>query len=330
MIVDCAVYKDGRRQDGRLSLEDAYEAGRDDGAWVWLSLREPTRAEFDSVQQEFGLHELAIDDAVSAHQRPKLEIYGDVLFAVFCTASYVDSDEVVDFGEVMVFLGAGFVITVRHGPVSGLAEVRPQLEADPERLGHGPVAVLHSVADRVVGSYVPVLAGVDDDLLELEGQVFAPGQSEATERIYRLTREVLEFHRAAAPLAEPLDRLASETSPLVDQAAHAYFRDVLDRLQRVLDELNGQRALLASMLEANLAQVSQAQTAATLRQNEDMRRISAWVVILAVPTMIAGVYGMNFEHMPELRSPFAYPAVIGVMAAACSLLYWRLRRSGWL
>jgi magnesium transporter len=330
MIVDCAVYQDGHRRSGALKLEQAYEAAREQGTWAWLGLFEPTTEEFDSVRREFNLHELAIEDAVKAHQRPKLEVYGDSLFVVLRTARYVDPEEVISFGQIMLFIGPGFVITVRHGEASRLRDVRGQLEGNPDLLRHGPGAVLYAVIDHVVDDYVPVLAGVDTDLREIELEVFSPEPTDPSERIYRLTREVLEFHRATAPLMEPLHRLVRNSVPMVVPALRDYLRDVLDHLHRVVDEINDQSALLSSMLDAHLARVTQAQTEVTLRQNEDVRRISSWAAILAVPTMIAGVYGMNFKHMPELTWSFGYPLVIGVIVAACSFIYRLFRRSGWL
>jgi magnesium transporter len=330
MIVDCAVYQDGQRRSGALDLERAYEAGREPGTWVWLGLHEPTAEEFDSVGREFNLHELAIEDAVTAHQRPKLEVYGESLFVVLKTARYVDPEEVIEFGQIMLFIGAGFVITVRHGEASRLGDVRRRLEETPELLRCGPGAVLHAVIDHVVDDYLPVLAGVDTDLHEIELEVFSPETGDPSQRIYKLTRETLEFHRATTPLMEPLHRLVSNRYPAIDPTLQDYFRDVLDHLHRVVDEVNDQVALLSSMLQAHLARVTQAQTAVTLRQNEDVRKISAWAAILAVPTMIAGIYGMNFRHMPELRWTFGYPLALAVIAVACLAIYRFFRYSGWL
>jgi len=230
----------------------------------------------------------------------------------------------------MLFIGPRFVITVRHGEGSGLAGARGQLETSSDLLRCGPGAALYAVVDRVVDDYAPVLAGVDTDVREIELEVFSAEATDPSERIYRLTREVLEFHRAAAPLLEPLHRLAANRFAMVAPSLQEYFRDVLDHLHRVVDEINDQTALLSSMLDAHLARVTQAQTEVTLRQNEDVRKISAWAAILAVPTMIAGIYGMNFEHMPELTWKFGYPLVLGVIVAACFGVYSLFRRSGWI
>jgi magnesium transporter len=229
----------------------------------------------------------------------------------------------VDIGQIMAFIGDSFVITVRHGTATALDGVRKDLESRPEFLRHGPAAVLHAVMDKVVDDYLPAVEGLDQDVSESERQVFGEEDSHPVERIYKLKREVLEFHRAVAPLVEPLDRLVRGTIPGIDGAVRPYFRDVQDHLLRVNEQIQDLNNLLSSMLEANLAQV-------TLRQNEDMRKISAWVAIVAVPTMIAGIYGMNFEHMPELTWTFGYPLAVGAMVAICLLLYRTFKRSGWL
>ena len=323
MIVDCAVYQEGRRHDGALELHDAYEACRREGAWTWIGLYEPTEDEFDSISREFELHELAVEDAIKAHQRPKLEVYDDMLFVVLKTARYIDPTEVVEFGEILVFLGDDYIITVRHGEGSALHEVRLELEGDPEHLARGPGAALHAIMDRVVDDYAPAMRGLDIDIDQVEEEVFSPGRNNPAERIYHLKREVLEFVRATAPLIEPLDRLAAGRYAQVHPDVSAYFRDVNDHILRVHESLEGMRDLLTSVLEANLTQVG-------VRQNEDMRKISAWVAIAAVPTMIAGIYGMNFKHMPELGWPVGYPLALLLMAGICVFLYWRFRKAGWL
>ena len=325
MILDCAIYQDGRRRDGQLPLEHAYELARDGGgdSFVWIGLYEPTPGEFDSLKREFDLHELAVEDAIKAHQRPKIEVYGDTIFVVLRTARYVDPEEVVEFGEILVFLGDAFLITVRHGEASALGEVRRSLEDRADLLRCGPGAVLHAIVDRVVDDYQPALRGLEQDIEEVENEVFSPARGNPAERIYKLKREVLEFYRAASPLLEPVDRLARGHYEIIHPEVRAYFRDVNDHLRRVEDQLAGFRDLLTSVLEANLAQV-------TVRQNEDVRRISAWVAIIAVPTMIAGIYGMNFEDMPELGWSFGYPLAVAVMITVCSVLYRYFKRAGWL
>jgi magnesium transporter len=341
MIVDCAVYKDGKRRPGELPFDEAFEAGREPDAFVWIGLYEPSREEFDAVAREFSLHELAVEDAIQAHQRPKLEIYDETLFVVLKTARYLDDQEVVEFGEIMLFIGDGFVVTVRHKPASALGGVRQQMERRPDLLRYGPGAVLHAIVDRVVDDYFPVMRGLDDDIKESEKEVFSEeagvvsrahrrrhrdrGQPvlNAAERIYKLKREVIELHQGTAPLVEPLDRLVRRRLPEIHPDLTEYFRDVEDHLLRVVDEVGGFRDLLTSVLDANLAQIG-------VRQNEDMRKISAWVAIAAVPTMLAGIYGMNFDHMPELRSPLGYPAVLAVMVGVCFVLWRAFRRNDWL
>ena len=323
MIVDCAVYQSGVRRPGKLALEDAYEAGRKPDAFVWIGLHEPTEEEFDSVRREFDLHKLAVEDAIQAHQRPKLEIYGESLFFVLKPARYDEEKELVELGELMLFIGDGFVISVRHGEVRELSGVRHDLEERRDLLRCGTGAVLHAVLDRVVDDYGPVIAALDSDIDEVEAEVFSASGHSPAERIYNLKREVVEFHRAMAPLAEPLDRLMQGRIPFVHEALLPYFRDVYDHLVKAVDQTTAFRDMLTSVLEANLTQVS-------VRQNEDMRKISAWVAIAAVPTMVAGIYGMNFEHMPELKWTFGYPLVISVTIVVCIGLYRAFKRNGWL
>ena len=322
MIVDCAIYTDGHRRDGNVQLHDAYEACRTGEGFVWIGLAQPTPEEFESVRTEFELHELAVEDAIKAHQRPKLEDYDGTLFMVLKTARYVEPDE-VEFGEILVFVGEGFIITVRHGEASALAGVRSEVESRPDWLQRGPGAVLHAIIDRVVDDYGPVAAGLEDDIEEVEEQVFSPDRTSPTERIYKLKREVIDFHRATGSLIDPLARLASGDFPILHEETHEFFRDVHDHVLRVDEQVTTFRDLLTSVLEANLTQVS-------VRQNEDMRRISAWVAIIAVPTMIAGVYGMNFEHMPELEWQYGYPLALGLMLVICTGLYKYFKRAGWL
>jgi magnesium transporter len=323
VIVDCAIYEDGRRSNGGVDLHDAYRACRRDGNFAWIGMYEPTEEEFDSLRREFDLHPLAVEDAIHAHQRPKLEVFEGMVFIVLKTARYVDPEEVVEIGEILIFLGADYILTVRHGKASALKPVREALEAEPELLKHGPGAVLHAIVDRVVDDYTPALEGLGVDIEEVENEVFSRDRSNPAERIYRLKREVLEFNRATAPLVEPIDRLAKGHYEHVHPEVRAYFRDVNDHLMRVHEQLESYRDLLTSILGANLAQV-------TVQQNADVRRISAIVAIVAVPTAIAGIYGMNFEHMPELRWTFGYPLVLAVMLALCTLLYRFFRRVGWL
>jgi magnesium transporter len=310
---------------GDLAVAAAARAACDDTspAFVWLGAHEPTAEEFDAVRREFDLHELAVEDAIEAHERPKLEVYGETLFVVLKTVRYIDSEEVIRSGEIMLFVNPTFVITVRHGEGSDLHPVREAVEKRPDLLRCGPGAVLHAVIDRVVDEYEPAVQGLEIDIQQVEEQVFSEDSKNAAQRIYRLEREVLELQRAVRPLAAPVDRLARGHFDLISPEMRDYFRDVHDHVLRVASRVEGFRDLLGSALQANLTQV-------TVRQNADMRRISAWVAILAVPTMIAGIYGMNFEHMPELSWQYGYPAVLALILVVCGVLYRGFRRAGWL
>jgi magnesium transporter len=323
VIVDCAIYEEGKRRDGTVELAHAYDERHEPGTFVWIGLYEPTEEEFDSLRREFDLHPLAVEDAIEAHQRPKVEVYGDMVFVVLKTARYVDPTEVIELGELLVFLGADYIITVRHGEASSLHGVREALEQDPARLRCGPGAVLHAILDHVVDDYLPALEGLENDIDEVEEQLFSGGRPNPAERIYRLQREVLQFRKATGPLVEPVERLAAGKYDHIHPEIRDYFRDVNDHLIRTRDQLDAMRDLLQGSLQANLSQVA-------VRQNEDMRRISAWVAIIAVPTAIAGIYGMNFEHMPELRWALGYPAAVLLMLTICAVLYRYFRRAGWL
>ena len=303
-------------------MDNALNAARADGGFVWIGLHEPTGDEFASVAEAFDLHPLAVEDAIHAHQRPKLERYGDSLFMVFKPARYVDAEEVVVVGQIMVFLGSEFVVTVRHGESPELADVRRMLEEDPTRLDWGPGSVLHAIADKVVDDYAAVMVGLDDDIDQIEQEVFAGPKPTHAERIFKLKREVLDFRRAVDPLEAPLAELTAGVKP-VDERSVEYFRNVHDHVLRASEHLAGLDALLDSALNANVAQVG-------MRQNEDMRKISAWVAIIATPTMIAGIYGMNFEHMPELEWVVGYPLVLAVMVLVCIFLYRNFKRRDWL
>ncbi|MCL8012355.1 magnesium/cobalt transporter CorA [Streptomyces sp. AS02] len=332
MIVDCAIYRDGRRTEGPGDFSDALDLCRlQDDAFVWIGLYEPTEKEFDRVTEEFGLHPLAVEDALKAHQRPKLEVYDDSLFMVLKPVGYEPKSDIVSSGEVMVFIGDSFVVTVRHGEEAPLGAVRRRLEHEPEMLRHGPTAVLYTIADAVVDHYVDVADELGTDLEELEADVFSPtgGSSRHTaSRIYAFKRQILEFRRATGPLAQPLTRLAGTglfgvRVPFVHEKAQPFFRDVSDHLTRVNEAVEGLDRLVSDILAAHLAQMS-------VRQNDDVRKISAWAAMAAIPTMIAGIYGMNFEHMPELRWAWSYPLLIAGMAAVEVLLYRLFKSRGWL
>ncbi|MEU0004821.1 magnesium/cobalt transporter CorA [Streptomyces sp. NPDC006314] len=331
MIVDCAVYRHGHRAEGPEDLSDALDEARAAGGFVWIGLHEPSEREFDLVTQEFGLHPLAVEDALKAHQRPKLEVYDDSLFLVLKPVVYEPEDDTVSTGEIMIFIGDCFVVTVRHGAGSPLAAVRRRLEEEPELLDKGPTAVLYAVSDAVVDHYLEVATELQTDLEELETEVFQPetgGSRNTASRIYTFKRQVLKFRRATGPLTVPMTRLAGTGQlggdvPFVHDKARPFFRDVNDHLARVNESVDGLDRLVSDILSAHLAQMS-------VRQNDDMRKISAWAAMAAVPTMIAGIYGMNFDHMPELHWQWSYPAVILVMAVLEMLLYGLFKRRGWL
>ena len=322
MSVETAVYEQGHRRAEQVPLEDTFEQLREDGVFAWIGLYEPTEEEFDSVRREFNLHELAVEDAIQAHQRPKLEFYGDSLFMVLKTARWIDEEETIGFGEIQVFVGEGFIVSVWHGDTE-LHEVRLEMEQRPDLLAHGPSAALYAIVDRVVDDYAPVLDELDNAIRVTETEVFSPSRSNPAERIYQLKRAVLDLHAVVVPLAPELETLATVERPLIDAEMLPYFRDIHDHLVRASVQVQGFRELLTSVLTANLTQAS-------VRQNEDVRRISAWAAIIAVPTAIAGIYGMNFEHMPELKWRFGYPLVLALIAIICLMLYRQFRRVGWL
>ncbi|MFG2527549.1 magnesium and cobalt transport protein CorA [Streptomyces sp. NPDC048516] len=340
-IVDCGVYREGRRVSEHVTPAEAMASVRSEGGFAWIGLHEPTEAEFAGIAQEFGLHPLAVEDAVHAHQRPKLERYDETLFTVFKTVHYVEhteltaTSEVVETGEVMCFTGRDFIVTVRHGGQGSLRALRHRLQDDPELLAKGPSAVLHAIADQVVDGYMAVAGAVQDDIDEVEIDVFSSGTNGKGNggkgspkggdagRIYQLKREVLEFKRAVSPLLRPMQLLSERPMRLVDSDIQKYFRDVADHLARVNEQVLSFDDLLNSILQANLAQ-------AAVAQNEDMRKITAWAAIFAVPTMIAGIYGMNFDYMPELHWKFGYPAMMLVTVAICFGIHRGFKRNGWL
>ncbi len=329
-VVDCAVYIDGKRLEGRWNHREAIEeVRRREEGFVWVGLHEPDAEQIDDIAEVFGLHPLAVEDAVHAHQRPKIERYDDMLFSVFKTMRYVahasptTANEIVESGELMCFVGRDFVVTVRHGQHSGLRRVRRMLEEDPEHLALGPAVVLHAVADHIVDAYLDVSAAVEGDIDTIEAEVFAPYSELGADQIYLMKREVLELRRAVQPLAAPLRRLTEGYSPLVPTDVRSYFRDVDDHLATVAERVAQFDELLTTLVDAVLAKI-------TLRQNNDMRKITAYAALLAVPTMFAGIYGMNFDHMPELHWTYGYPLVIVVILVICAGLFRTFRRNHWL
>ena len=324
VIVDCAHYRGGERlNDEPLEIETAAEiaARGDSGEFVWLGLRDPSDDELARAERGFGLNPLAVEDARETHQRPKLEGYDGSVFIVLRTARYDDEKESVEFGEIHLFLANNYAIAVRHGPASELRPARERLESS-TLLDHGVGAVAWAVLDKVVDDYTPVVDGIDNDIQEVEQDIFAGG-SDSTQRIYFLKREVIEFHRAVAPLLPPLEALERGAFPQIDEELRRYFRDIADHARRVDEQVNSQRELLTSILEANLALLS-------VKQNEVVRTISAWAAIIAVPTFLASIWGMNFEDMPELQEPWGYPLALLLMAVAVLVLHRFFRRINWL
>lgn len=331
VIGDCAVYGTDGRRPGRVPLPAAAKAAQASDGFVWIGLQQPTAQEFEAIAAEFDLPELAVEDAVGAHQRPKLEVYGDVVFAVLKPVRYVDHNEVVDVSEIAIFLGPNFVVTVRHGYSDVLAEVRKEMDAaGSELLSYGPTAVFYRAADRIVDEYEDAAAQISVDVEEIEVQVFGGDDLDHAQRIYKLKREVLEFRRAVAPLATPLQHLAAGEIAGMSPAVTPYFRDVHDHLLRTIDIIESHDRMLTDVLSADLAQVNVRQSRTAVRQNEDMRRISAWAAIALVPTAIAGIYGMNFDNMPELGWKYGYFIFLGVILTTCVGLHRLFHRNGWL
>jgi magnesium transporter len=327
MIVDSALYRGGVRIPLDCAKDDfstLREAARGGDAFVWVGLHEPEADELDRVSALFELHPLAVEDALHAHQRPKLERYGEGLFLVLKTLWYVDELDAVETGEINLFLGRDFVISVRHGEGTELHSARLDLEQKTGVLGHGPSAVVYAICDRVVDSYEQVAASLEVDVDEVEESVFAPAaRSHESKRIYVLKRELAEVRRAVNPLREPMKRFATGTVPGVAAEAAPFFRDVADHVIRVSENIDSLDGLLSTAFDAHLARIS-------VQQNEDMRKISAWVAIAAAGTLVAGVYGMNFDNMPELHWHFGYFYALGLMVVSSVLLYRLFKRSGWL
>ena len=337
-IIDNAVYRGGERTASPTTLADTFGCLREQpDCLAWIGLYRPDEAQLQSLAEEFGLHELALEDAIVAHQRPKLERYGDTLFVVLRGARYLDASEEVDFGELHVFVGRDFVLTVRHSEAPDLGEVRHRLEGDPELLRRGPEAVLYAILDAVVDGYAPVIAGLQNDIDEIETEVFR-GDPTVSRRIYKLSREVIEFQRAAQPLLAMLDGLTAGFDKYgTDEELQRYLRDVADHATTVTERVAGFRQMLQDILTVNATLVSQAQneemkhlTEASYTQNEEVKKISAWAAILFAPTLIGTIYGMNFRNMPELQWFAGYPFALALMALVCMTLYIVFKRRDWL
>ncbi|QBJ98632.1 magnesium and cobalt transport protein CorA [Rhodococcus sp. ABRD24] len=336
-VVNSAVYRDGHRISTPATLAEALESLPDESSMAWIGLYRPDDAQLNAAAKQFDLHELAVEDAIVAHQRPKLERYGDTLFVVLRAARYVDESERVDFGEVHIFCGPTFVLTVRHSESPDLSAVRKRMEGDPELLKLGPEAVLYAILDAVVDGYAPVVAGLQNDIDEIETEVFS-GDPMVSRRIYELSREVVEFQRATKPLVGMLRGLSAGFDKYnTDEELQRYLRDVTDHATMVVERVDGFRELLGSILALNATLVSQAQneemrnmTEASYAQNEEIKKVSAWAAILFAPTLIGTVYGMNFDTMPELHWVGGYPFALMLMVLTCTGLHTVFKRRGWL
>ena len=326
MIVDSAWYRDCKRHAVDVTpglLERIREQPAEERGFVWVGLHEPDEVEMELMQNVFDLHPLAVEDAMSSRQRPKVEPYADMLFMVLKTLWYVDEKDEVETGQVAIFLGADFVVTVRQGDGVQLGKIRHDLEQRPDLLGHGPTSVAYSVCDRIVDGYEDVAGELEIDVDEVEESVFSPGRTRDSQRIYVLKREVAEARRAVHPLRVPMGRFATASYSFLHDDSAAFWRDIADHVIRVDEAVENLDQLLSTAFDAHLARIS-------VDQNEDMRKISAWVAIAGVMTLVAGVYGMNFQHMPELGWHYGYAYALGLMAGLSGILYRIFKKSGWL
>ena len=322
-LINSVAYADGLRV-GEVAIPDISDVLKQPGRFVWVGLHEPDEEMLAEIQQEFSLHDLAVEDAARAHQRPKLERYGNSIFVVLRTAHIDQATGEIDYGETHIFVGANYVVSVRHGASLPFGQVRTRCEATPDLLIKGPGFVLYALMDFIVDQYFPLVDRFEDKLGELEDNIFQQTLTrETTERIYQLKRDLLEVKRAVAPLVDICNRLVRTDATLIPDDARVYFRDVYDHTIRINEMIDTLRELLTTALEANLSLIS-------VSQNEAMKRLAGWAAIIAVPTMIAGIYGMNFKFMPELDWPFGYPATMLVMVGTCAFLYYKFKRSGWL
>ena len=322
-LINSVAYADGLRV-GEVAIADISDVLREPGRFVWVGLHEPDAEMLAEIQQEFSLHDLAVEDAAHAHQRPKLERYGNSIFVVLRTVHIDQATGGIDYGETHIFVGANYVVSVRHGGSLPYGDVRTRCEATPDLLIKGPGFVLYALMDFIVDQYFPLVDRFEDKLGELEDDIFQQTLTrKTTERIYQLKRDLLEVKRAVAPLVDICNRLVRTDAILIPDDARVYFRDVYDHTIRINEMIDTLRELLTTALEANLSLIS-------VSQNEAMKRLAGWAAIIAVPTMIAGIYGMNFKFMPELEWPFGYPVTMIVMVGACAFLYYKFKRSGWL
>jgi magnesium transporter len=318
-VINCVAYEAGRRR-AEVDLAEACPAEAD-GNFMWIGLHEPNKELLRTVQQRFQLHDLAVEDALLAHQRPKLEIYGDSIFVALRTAQLVDKK--LQFGETHIFAGRGYVVTVRHGSTTAYREVRARCESAPKMLAMGESFVVYSIIDFIVDNYLPVLHALEAEADALEEEVFSRTKRADVERIYELRHELLLLRRAAQPLQEVCNRIMRYDVPLIDHAMNDYFRDIQDHVIRVVEGIDNLRDLLTAALEANLLLVS-------LAQNDVTKKLTGWAAIFSIPLAIASIYGMNFKWIPELEQPYGYPTVMACMVGICGYMYYRFRRAGWL
>lgn len=323
MIVDVALYRDGIRTFAPADISDQVDLARREGGFVWLGLAQPTQEEFDHVVGELNFHPLAVEDAVNAKQRPKIENYDGLTFFVIKTVFYNEERSEITTGELMCFVDKHFIVIVRHGEGSPLSTVRHDLEQKPDLLNLGPFSVLHAVVDRVIDEYTNIATELENDVINIETKVFGGQRKTYSQEIYFLKREVIEYRHAIEPLILPLQYLASDAATDIPTKMKPFFRDTLDHLQFANQHATGMDLLLTTVLQADLAHVQ-------VRQNEDVRRISAWVALAAGPTMIAGIYGMNFETMPELTWKYGYPTVLLIITSLSALLFYKFKKSKWL
>ena len=322
-VVACVAYAEGRRVRD-VEIPDISEALKEPGVFVWIGLHDPSPELLQQIQKEFGLHDLAVEDAQVAHQRPKLEQYGDSVFAVLRPAILASDQERIELGETHLFLGPRYIVSIRHGDTPGYAAVRTRCESNPALLAKGPGFVLYAVMDFIVDHYFPVLDTLGDQLESLEDEIFSETFDRKTvQRIYDLKRNLVEVKRAVSPLVDVCNRLVRFDMPLIPEDTRPYFRDVYDHAIRINEHVDTLRELLTGALEAHLSLTAVA-------QNDAMKKLAGWAAIIGVPTMVAGIYGMNFKFMPELEWRYGYPAVMAGLAVVCGFLYYRFKRSGWL
>jgi magnesium transporter len=323
MIVDVALYQNGHRVDGPTDISDLVEVARRDGGFVWLGLAEPTQSEFEMVVGELNFHPLAVEDAVNAKQRPKIEDYAGLTFFVMKTVFFDQKEQEITTGELLCFIADHFIVIVRHGEGSPLATVRHDLEERTEMLKFGPFSVLHAVVDRVIDGYTSIGAMLEQEVVAVENKVFNGKRQTFSQEIYFLKREIIEFKHSIEPLLVPINKVSSGFVATVPEGIKPFFRDTSDHLIQAIEQASGLDSLITSVLQADLAHIQ-------VQQNIDVRRISAWVALASGPTMLAGIYGMNFHHMPELGTRYGYYVVLGVMATLTAFLFRKFKKSGWL